>query len=71
MKKFNFGINQMSIEDIFAILNGDLAISLNDEAIEKINKSRESVENIVAQEKVVYGINTGFGSLCNNTNYHI
>ncbi len=64
MKIFNIGIDKMSISNLFKILEGSLKIKVNSEAIFKINKSRNCVETVVNKEEVVYGINTGFGSLC-------
>ncbi|MBJ3773808.1 aromatic amino acid lyase, partial [Klebsiella pneumoniae] len=33
------------------------------ESLERVEASRHAVEKIVAENKVVYGINTGFGKL--------
>lgn len=65
MKEFKLGIDQMSIGDIFEILNNETKLVLNEKAIEQINNSRNSVEKVVTSKQVVYGINTGFGPLCN------
>ena len=46
------------------ISNGNLQAGLCDEAIEKVNKSRNYVEGMAMADKVIYGINTGFGPLC-------
>lgn len=43
------------------ILYGDENISIDEEAKKRVNESRATVENIVIEEKTVYGINTGFG----------
>lgn len=65
MKEFKLGIDQMSIGDIFEILNNETKLVLSEKAIEQINNSRNSVEKVVTSKQVVYGINTGFGPLCN------
>ena len=41
-------------------INGRIAL----ETRERINKSFHDVKRIVDEERIVYGINTGFGSLC-------
>ncbi len=46
-----------------AICSGKLKAVVNKEAIEKINRSQQYVQEIVKDKKTVYGINTGFGIL--------
>jgi histidine ammonia-lyase len=46
------------------ISQGKVKGILNDSTKERIRQSAEYVANIVESGKVVYGINTGFGSLC-------
>ncbi|MBT8449033.1 MAG: aromatic amino acid lyase, partial [Gammaproteobacteria bacterium] len=41
----------------------DMAVSLDDELFDAINASAEEVNRVLAADKVVYGINTGFGML--------
>lgn len=49
---------------IEVVRNGE-KVSLSDSAKKKIKKSRDVVDNLVKQNKVVYGLTTGFGPLCN------
>ena len=51
----------LSIEQVASILYDNKKVEIAQQAIERVNKSREAVEKIVQQEKTVYGINTGFG----------
>jgi histidine ammonia-lyase len=37
---------------------------LSDSVVKRIQKNRKVVDNIVHHQKIVYGINTGFGPLC-------
>ena len=60
----NFGIDQLEIQDIINITQGKEQIILNDEAKAKITQSQKNVAEIVASDRTVYGINTGFGPLC-------
>lgn len=60
----NFGIDQLEIQDIININQGKEQIILNDEAKAKITQSQKNVAEIVASDRTVYGINTGFGPLC-------
>ena len=38
-----------------------IVFQLTKDAIEKVNKSRQMIEDIVKEDRVVYGITTGFG----------
>ncbi|MDC8004126.1 histidine ammonia-lyase [Aureisphaera galaxeae] len=56
----------LSLGLIKDIIEENKAIALSDEAILNINKSHEYLqEKIKNDDSPVYGINTGFGSLCN------
>lgn len=61
---FKYGIDYLTTSKAIAILNGKLNAYISDEAIAKINKSHEIVLTTAQKEQPVYGINTGFGPLC-------
>ena len=61
---FKYGIETLTVDKVIAIANGDLQAEINQEAIQKIQTCREKVETMASGEKAVYGINTGFGPLC-------
>lgn len=60
----NYGIDHLSIEDVLEIVQNPKIAKLSKESKDKIKKSHKNVKEIVASGKVVYGINTGFGPLC-------
>lgn len=64
-ENFNYGIDRLTIGKTLAIASGKLKGVLNEEAIRKIRSSQQHVAAIVANNKTVYGINTGFGILAN------
>jgi histidine ammonia-lyase len=64
-KNFNYGIDILTVDKTIAIASGKLKARLNDDAIIKIKASQQFVKEIVANNKTVYGINTGFGILAN------
>src|SRR5262252_7651652 len=45
-----------------AVANGEV-VSLSPEARERVERARDFIEEIVARNEVVYGVNTGFGAL--------
>ncbi|XP_069765165.1 histidine ammonia-lyase isoform X1 [Narcine bancroftii] len=53
--------NHLTIEELVHLGRGLYKIKLTAEAEEKIKQSRLLLENIVKENKVVYGITTGFG----------
>ncbi len=53
--------NHLSIDQVVAIARRKAAISLTDEAKQRIDMSRQMVEQMLQEKKVVYGITTGFG----------
>jgi len=61
---FNYGVDKLTLDKVRAIANGTLAAGLNEEAINKIKVCRAHVETIAASNEAVYGVNTGFGPLC-------
>ncbi|MDW7660507.1 MAG: histidine ammonia-lyase [Bacillota bacterium] len=53
--------NNLTIQDVIEVARHKMKVSIAEEAITKIIKSRNYVESIVHEGQVVYGINTGFG----------
>ncbi len=52
---------QLTIEQVVEIARNRTAIGLTEEAVAKVQRSRQMVEQMVQEQKVVYGITTGFG----------
>jgi len=61
---FKYGIDQLTVEKVLAIANGSLKAEITSDATKKIIACREKVETMANGDKAVYGINTGFGPLC-------
>ena len=55
--------NDLTLEELVEVTRNHVKAVIDEKAIADVNKSREYVEEIVEEERVVYGINTGFGSL--------
>jgi len=64
-KIFNYGIDQLTVGKTIEIASGKIKGVLNEQAIQKIKMSQQYVQQIVKDNKTVYGINTGFGILAN------
>lgn len=56
--------NELTIDKVRKIASGE-KVSISQESMEKVRESRKTVDALVDKNRVVYGITTGFGHLCN------
>ncbi len=64
-KTFHFGEHHLTASIAIGIAKGSVKGIMSEDYIKKIEVSNLRVQNIVAKGDTVYGINTGFGPLCN------
>ena len=65
---YYIGKVDLTIEDLEWIITNNIQLKLSDEARERIQKCRTYLdEKMEREESPIYGINTGFGSLCDRT----
>ncbi len=57
--------NDLTIDEIVAIGVGDKQVALDPQALERCRASRKFLEDEVAAERIIYGVNTSFGPMCN------
>ena len=62
---FLYGTDTLTTEITLSIAAGQTSAVLGEAAIRRINASHDAVKQIVAEQKTVYGVNTGFGILAN------
>jgi histidine ammonia-lyase len=56
---------KLTFKSIYTILKENYKLKLSEESIKKIEHCREYLDNkMKSQDEPIYGINTGFGSLC-------
>lgn len=65
LETFHFGEDHLTAGIAIAIAEGSVKGILTDQCLEKIKTSNLRVQKIVSKGEIVYGINTGFGPLCN------
>ena len=53
----------LAISDVVDVANGDATVSLDSGVAERMAPARQLVEDVVAKDRTVYGITTGFGRL--------
>jgi len=61
---FRFGIDHLTSSLAISLAKGEVKGEFSAEAIQKISASNQNVLAIAKGESLVYGINTGFGPLC-------
>ncbi|MGL5741405.1 MAG: histidine ammonia-lyase [Legionella sp.] len=57
----------LTLQSIKQILSQHVPCVLSEDALDRIKASHQTVRKVIADKKTVYGINTGFGSLANQT----
>lgn len=65
MKQIEIQPGKLSLDQARTINSGAIHLSLSRECIGNIEKSVKTVQDVVEQGRVIYGINTGFGLLAN------
>ncbi len=56
----------LNIKDIYSLIHNNQSIELSEKVKKRIFENRAFLENkLLASNEIIYGINTGFGSLCN------
>ncbi len=62
--------SRLTIETLVAISRGDKHITLSDDAKERIQCARAVIDQKLSENKVIYGVTTGFGKLANTLISH-
>jgi len=60
---FKYGLDHLTVPIALKLLNGEVEGVLIEEVKSTIRKSFDNVQTMTQGEKLIYGINTGFGSL--------
>jgi len=64
MMVFKYGIEALTVDMVMQIANGHVEGRMEEQAIKQIQDCRDKVLTMAHGDKAVYGINTGFGPLC-------
>jgi len=57
--------NDLTVDDIVAVGIGDKGVALDPSALERCRRSRAFLEREVSARRIIYGVNTSFGPMCN------
>ena len=64
MENFNWGKEHLDLNKALQLLYATELPALGGEALERLQKSRSYVDEVLESDRPHYGINTGFGPLC-------
>ncbi|KYH35105.1 histidine ammonia-lyase [Clostridium tepidiprofundi DSM 19306] len=59
--------NSLTLDDLINVVRNGYKVVLDEEAEERVKRSRKIVDDIVENDRVVYGITTGFGKFADVT----
>lgn len=65
ISEVNMG-EHLTIEELVAVSRYGATVEFTETYMNRVNKARALVEKWIDEEQVIYGVNTGFGSLCKN-----
>ena len=57
------GVSRLTLDDLVDVARGDVRVELPQESRQRVRASRRVVDDAVRDGRVVYGVNTGFGTL--------
>ncbi len=63
MKKVVIDGETLTIEDLVAVSRHNSTVTIPEKAKKKVRESRETLERLVGEKRVIYGVTTGFGAL--------
>jgi len=68
MDSFHLSLKHHSLQEIYELSQGEKRISLSPELLKRVADCRDYLDKrMESQQEPIYGITTGFGSLCNVT----
>jgi len=57
--------SSLTVEDVVSVARRDCRVRAAPSALRKVKRARSFVEKFVSERRIVYGVDTGFGSMCN------
>ncbi|SHG04648.1 histidine ammonia-lyase [Desulfacinum infernum DSM 9756] len=63
MRQVVLGQDGMSLEELVAVAREGARVSLDDESWNRLERARALIDRWVQEERVIYGVTTGFGAL--------
>jgi len=57
--------SSLTLQELVSVARGTTAVRMDKKALQSTKRSRAVLEKLLQQDKVIYGVNTGFGALSN------
>src|SRR6267143_2118945 len=57
--------SSLTLRELVSVARGNIAVRIDKRALQRTKRSRAVLEKLLQEDKVIYGVNTGFGSLSN------
>jgi len=57
--------SSLTLQELVSVARGNAAVRIDRRALRRTMRSRAVLEKLLRQDKVIYGVNTGFGALSN------
>ncbi len=67
MREIYLDQSPLRLEDVTAVARENARVAFSNEGRQRVAKTRELIAKWVHEKKVIYGVTTGFGALCNVT----
>lgn len=64
VKTFQLGVDSLDIETCQSLLNDSTKLVIGERSVEQVERGHLWVKELCGTDQTVYGVNTGFGSLC-------
>jgi len=65
MKKVVIGGETLTVQDVVAVARDNATVTISEKAKKKVRQARKTLEQLVKNNKIIYGVTTGFGALGN------
>lgn len=59
--------NTLTIEDVARVAKGGVKVAISTDALRRISSAQETIQRYLRDNLPVYGVNTGFGALCDTS----
>ena len=67
MEAFHLDKKPITIDDLVAVARLNRPVAISSEGEDRVTKASEMIARWVKEKRVIYGITTGFGALCDVT----
>ncbi len=67
MEALQLDKDKIAIEELVAVARGSIPVAISKKGEDRVARTSQLIERWIREKKVIYGITTGFGAMCNVT----